>query len=355
VRSRQEQNRRCRCWVTQSHTLNGPAATSEETVSEGRLENSRSFRCWCGGRNPAVHQSAATPGQTSRTLTRKVQFVNATIPSTHTVLVDGLTIRYADSGAIEGPVILLTSPWPESLFAFRRVWPLLAPTGRLVAVDLPGFGHSDGRAEVLNPSAMADFLGHFITELDLGTPHVVAPDVGASAALFLAARHPSAVRSLVVGGGGAAVPLDVTGALADIIAAPGIEVFQGPDIRGTVGVTVEPAAPHDGEPDVWEDYVSGYDNGRFAESTRYVRSYPEQLPALRDLLPSISVPVHVFASAVDPLVPVSNGRYLNERIPGSEFTVLPASHFAWEEIPVQFAAIVTNLVTRVEAASAQSS
>jgi pimeloyl-ACP methyl ester carboxylesterase len=280
--------------------------------------------------------------------------MEARVPATNTVLVDGLTIRYADSGTAEDPVILLTSPWPESLFAFRRVWPLLAPAGRLVAVDLPGFGHSDGRADVLNPSAMGDFLGHFITELDLGAPHIVAPDVGASAALFLAARQPGAVRSLVVGGGGAAVPLDVTGALADIIGAPGIEAFQGPDIRATVGAAVEPAAPHDEEPDVWEDYVSGYDNGRFAESTRYVRSYPDQLPLLRDLLPSISVPVHVFASAEDPLVPVSNGRYLSERIPGSEFTIIPASHFAWEEIPVQFAAIVTDLVRRVEAGSAQS-
>jgi pimeloyl-ACP methyl ester carboxylesterase len=62
--------------------------------------------------------------------------MNATTLPTATVLVDGLRIRYADSGT-DGPVILLTSPWPESLFAFRRVWPALARTGRLVAMDLP--------------------------------------------------------------------------------------------------------------------------------------------------------------------------------------------------------------------------
>jgi pimeloyl-ACP methyl ester carboxylesterase len=273
-----------------------------------------------------------------------------TVP-TRTVLVDGLTTRYADSGTAEGPVILLTSPWPESLFAFRRVWPALARTGRLVAVDLPGFGHSDGRPDVLTPTAMADFLRLFIGDLGLGTPHLVAPDVGTSAALFLAARHPGAVRSLVVGGGGSAVPLDVAGALADIIAAPGIEVFEGQDIRATVGATVEPVASRDLEPDIWEDYVSAYENGRFAQSTRYVRSYPEQLPVLRDLLPSIGVPVRVFASADDPLVPVSNGRYINERIPGSQLTILPASHFAWEEVPDQFAGMVADWVTRAETGS----
>ena len=280
--------------------------------------------------------------------------MNASTMQTQTALVDDLRIRYADSGTADSPVILLTSPWPESLFAFRRVWPTLAPRGRLVAVDLPGFGHSEGRTDVLTPSAMAEFLGRFIAELRLGRPHLVAPDVGASAALFLAARHPDAVRSLVVGGGGAAYPLEVTGTLADIVAAPGIEVFEGQDVRATIGATVEMAAPRGQEPDVWEDYVSAYENGRFAESTRYVRSYPEQLPVLRDLLPAVRVPVHVFAAADDPLVPVSNGEYLAERIPGSKLTILPASHFAWEEVPDQFAAIVAGWVTHAETGTVRS-
>jgi pimeloyl-ACP methyl ester carboxylesterase len=265
-----------------------------------------------------------------------------TITQVQTTEVDGLRIRYTDSGTADGPVIVFTSPWPESLFAFRRVWPALAPAGRLVAVDLPGFGHSQGRPDVLNPSAMGEFLYQFIAALGLGTPHLVAPDVGTGAALFLAARHPDAVRSMVVGGGGSAVPLDVTGALADIIAAPGIEVFEGQDIRATIGATVEPVAPRDREPEIWEDYVSAYENGRFAESTRFVRSYPDQLPVLRDLLPAIEVPVRVFGSAGDPMVPVSNARYLVSLIPGSELTVLDAGHFAWEEIPDQFAAMVTE-------------
>ena len=59
---------------------------------------------------------------------------------------------------------------------------------------------------MLTPTAMSEFLGHFSSKLGLGKPHLVAPDVGASAALFLAARHPDAVTSLVIGGGGRAGP-----------------------------------------------------------------------------------------------------------------------------------------------------
>jgi pimeloyl-ACP methyl ester carboxylesterase len=273
--------------------------------------------------------------------------MNATTVPTGTVVVDELRIRYTDSGA-DGPIILLTSPWPESLFAYRRVWPALARTARLISIDLPGFGHSEGRSDVFTPSAMGEFLLRFIAERGLGTPHLVAPDVGTSAALFLAARHPDAVRSLVVGGGAAAFPLEVTGTLADIIAAPGIEVFEAQDIGATIGATVEPVAPRSQEPDVWEDYVSAYENGRFAQSTQYVRSYPEQLPLLRDVLPEVRLPVRVFGATGDPLVPLSNARYLTERVPGSELTVLTAGHFAWEEVPEEFASMVADWVTRAE-------
>jgi pimeloyl-ACP methyl ester carboxylesterase len=54
--------------------------------------------------------------------------------------IDGLRIRYADNDGAAERVILLTSPWPESVYAFAPIWPLLTPRFRLVAVDLPGFG-----------------------------------------------------------------------------------------------------------------------------------------------------------------------------------------------------------------------
>jgi pimeloyl-ACP methyl ester carboxylesterase len=42
--------------------------------------------------------------------------------------------------------ILLTSPWPESIYAYRAIWPSIDALGPLIAVDLPGFGSSISRA-----------------------------------------------------------------------------------------------------------------------------------------------------------------------------------------------------------------
>ena len=40
--------------------------------------------------------------------------------------IDGVKIRYADSGGANQPVVLLTSPWPESIYAFAPMWETLA-------------------------------------------------------------------------------------------------------------------------------------------------------------------------------------------------------------------------------------
>jgi hypothetical protein len=61
------------------------------------------------------------------------------------------------------------------------------------------------------------------------------------------------------------------------------------DPRAIVNVAVDTIAA--GVPDeIRADYVASYDGDRFAESTRYVRRYPEELPELAELLPQITRP-----------------------------------------------------------------
>ena len=66
---------------------------------------------------------------------------------------DGVRVRYADNKADSDITVLLLAPWPESLWAFRRIWDRVSAIGRVVAIDLPGFGHSDGRPELIAPDA----------------------------------------------------------------------------------------------------------------------------------------------------------------------------------------------------------
>jgi pimeloyl-ACP methyl ester carboxylesterase len=140
--------------------------------------------------------------------------------------VDGVRIRCAESGGSQDPVILLTSPWPESLYAFAPIWASLADHARLFAIDLPGFGASERREDLLSPRAMGGFLAQLIAEADLGTPHIVAPDVGTSAALFAAAAHPERIACVIVGTGGAAVPLQLGEPLASWVLDPDLDKYR---------------------------------------------------------------------------------------------------------------------------------
>lgn len=153
--------------------------------------------------------------------------------------IDGLKIRYADSGGSQESTVLLTSPWPESLYAFAPIWASLAKHARLLAIDLPGFGASERRQNLLSPRAMGGFLAQLITDADLGTPHIVAPDVGTAAALFAAAAHPERIASVTVGTGGAAVPLQLGEPLASWVLDPDLDKYRRMDPRTIINAGVE--------------------------------------------------------------------------------------------------------------------
>ena len=254
--------------------------------------------------------------------------------------VDGLQIRYADSDGSASQHLVLTSPWPESLYAFDRMWPRLSGIARLLAIDLPGFGRSERRNDLLSPTAMSEFLIRILDEWNISDPHLVCPDVGTPAALFAAASHPERIRSLVIGGGATAYPLQVDGALKDLIEAPDIDAFRSQDPRALVEGLMAPLGPAAPAGDIIADYVESNMGDRFAESARYVRSYPGQLPLLAGLLPRIFTPVQIIAGGQDPIVPVANAEFLAARLPNSRLDVLDTGHLAWEEAPGEYGAII---------------
>jgi pimeloyl-ACP methyl ester carboxylesterase len=258
-------------------------------------------------------------------------------------MIDGIQIRYADSGGPPEPVLLLTSPWPESVYAFARMWNTLAEHVRLFAVDLPGFGASERRDDLLSPRAMGGFLAQVVVEADLCRPHIVAPDVGTSAALFAAAAHPERFAGVIVGTGGAAIPIQLGEPLRSWVLDPDLDKYRRMDPRAIVDTAVETIAG--GVPDeVRADYVACYEGDRFVQSMRYVRRYPEELPALAELLPTITTPVTVINGRHDRVVPLANAEFLDERLPNSRLEIIDAGHFVWEEKPADYASIILNSI-----------
>ncbi len=258
--------------------------------------------------------------------------------------IDGIRIRCAECGG-EGATqsILMTCPWPESMYAFAQIWSPLAQRFRVHALDLPGFGGSDRSDDLLSPHAMGAFLARLVGDGEFGEEvHLVAPDIGTAAGLFAAALRPGPLLSVVVGSGGAAVPLQLTGPLAEWVAAPDLAPYRAMDPRAIVGAALDTIGGYELPAEVREDYLASYEGDRFVESMRYARTYPDELPALAERLPEIRTPVQIIAGSRDRVVPLANAEFLHERLPASRLAIVDAGHFVWEEAAGEYGSIVSD-------------
>jgi pimeloyl-ACP methyl ester carboxylesterase len=188
---------------------------------------------------------------------------------------------------------------------------------------------------------MGDFIIRAADAFGLKQPHVVGPDIGTSAVLFAAASHPARLRSIVIGTGGAAVPLQLGGELRKWVEAPDLEPYRGKG-REIVAAVIGNLERYTLSEAARADYLSAYEGDRFAESLSYVRSYPTQLVALQRLLPQIQTPVLIINGLQDPVVPPANATFLGERLPNSRVELIDAGHFIWEDAADEYASLVIH-------------
>lgn len=251
-----------------------------------------------------------------------------------TTRIDNLQVRGVRGGATTGIPVLLTSPWPESIYAFRGVLPTIERHHPVIVVDLPGFGRSEGRPDVMSPEGMGRFIVKLAEHFGIDRLHAVGPDVGTSALLFAAAQKPTLFESLVVGSGAASLEL-MGGTLKDIVASPP-GAFAQADGGEIATSFVTGAAARPTPTAVLEDYRFAAAGSRFEAQANYVRAYANDLPRLKDLLPNIRTPVLIVAGRTDPIVPPANGQFLKDRLPRSQFTLLDAGHLVWEDADAEY-------------------
>ncbi|QGZ93704.1 alpha/beta fold hydrolase [Terricaulis silvestris] len=250
------------------------------------------------------------------------------IGAVSTTEIDGLVIRHARSGAANGVPILLTAPWPESIYAFRHVIPRLRQTHPLIAVDLPGFGLSQSRPDVMAPKAMGDFVIKLLSHFKVNRAHAITPDVGALAILFAAAEKGDLFESIALGSGALRAEM-AAGVLYDLIHSP-TGAFATVDGAEAVGDYLKHASELTPAP-IIEDFRKASAGRRFEDAVQYVRNYIPDLPKLEPLLSSIDTPILIIAGKDDPIVPAANGQFLAERLPRNHYVLLDAQHRAWEE------------------------
>jgi pimeloyl-ACP methyl ester carboxylesterase len=254
--------------------------------------------------------------------------------------IDGLNIRYATAGVSGGVPVLLTAPWPESIYSFHRLIPRLAVNHFVIAVDLPGFGHSQSRPDVMAPEVMGDFLIKLVHYFQIKLPHVVAPDVGTPAVLFAATKQPELFESLLIGCA-AMLPDLAGGILKELIYSPtGALAEAGAD-------GVKPYLDHAAlltPQAIIEDFKAASAGRRFDDAIQFVRGYVHDSPILETRLSGIKIPSLIIGGKNDSIVPPVNGQFLADRLPNNRYLLLNAEHRVWEEAAEEYIETVVNWV-----------
>jgi pimeloyl-ACP methyl ester carboxylesterase len=112
----------------------------------------------------------------------------------------GLNIRYAELGDNNNPTILLLHGVPENLQTWYDIAPTLSKDYHVLAIDWPGFGGSEGFANLKNhnPRTFAAVGMDFLNTLQIERSHIMATDIGLSPALIMGVENPDHIDRIIV-------------------------------------------------------------------------------------------------------------------------------------------------------------
>jgi pimeloyl-ACP methyl ester carboxylesterase len=114
-----------------------------------------------------------------------------------TIALSGETLHYADFGG-EGPTLVLVHGLGGSYTSWLAVAALLARRARVVAVDLPGFGHSARSARGTTLSVMGDALARFIDAMSSEPVHLVGNSMGGALSILEGHARPQRIASALL-------------------------------------------------------------------------------------------------------------------------------------------------------------
>ena len=271
------------------------------------------------------------------------------------MMVDGRPLNTIELGR-EGtqPIVFvhgLSGCWQNWL----EQLPVFAPEHRVVALDLPGFGHSPMPREEISINAYARILDALLGELGIDAATVVGNSMGGFIGAELAISFAQRVERLVlVSAAGLSTHNDprttrampalrrverVVAASAAWLATRSDAVTQRPRLREMV---MKVAAHHPGRlpgPLVAEQ-VRGAGKPGFIPALQAILDYD-----VRERLPEIACPTLIVWGEKDLLISVRDAEEFERLIPSSRRVVYPdTGHVAMLERPAAFNALLAQFL-----------
>lgn len=116
----------------------------------------------------------------------------------HWVEADGIRLHAVEGGKPSGPAVVLLAGFPQTWWAWRKVMPSLAGQFRVIAIDLPGQGHSERPERSYDTHTAAAHVHAAVNALGASDYWLAGHDIGAWVAFSLALNHESRLRGLAL-------------------------------------------------------------------------------------------------------------------------------------------------------------
>lgn len=267
--------------------------------------------------------------------------------------VEGRPVNVIDIG--EGPATVfvhgLSGSWPNWL----EQLPVFAREHRVIAMDLPGFGHSPMPRERITISAYGRILDSLLETLEVDAATLVGNSMGGFASAELAITYPQRVERLVlVSAAGISTyrhrdveriepylrrVASVVALYTGWTAAKSDWVARRPGLRKlTLGLVTRhpgrlPAA-------LAAEQLRGAGKPGFMEALRANIDYP-----IRERLPEIACPTLIVWGDEDKIISVSDASVFEELIPNSRKVIFEGTgHMAMLERPATFNELLSEFV-----------
>lgn len=277
------------------------------------------------------HKAARQAGR-AMTLTR-ARGDEATRPAGQFVEVDGLQVHYIARGKGRPVVLIHGNGTMAEDFVISGLVDRLAKRYRVIAIDRPGFGHTERpRHRIWTASAQARLVHRVLERLGVERPIIVGHSWGTLVSLALAVQAPDAVRGLVLLSGYYYAVRRADVALITPLAVPGI----GDAARSLM----PPALVHLLAPQVFQrvfrpQAVPACFQARFPvglsihptqarASAEDTASMNAAAALLRPHYRGLRVPLAILSGDADAIVdPAGQSCRLHEEVAGSMLTLLP--------------------------------
>lgn len=271
------------------------------------------------------------------------------------VKVDGITTTVTEAGPPDATqAVVFAHGSPDYSRDFDRMLSEVAPYGRVISFDWPGYGHADDPAGgPYNLDGAAHFLGGLLDRLGVRSVDLVMHDFGGPWALQWAAGHPDQLHSVLIIDSG--VFIGYVGHPAALVwVTPGVgEASMMTTTRGEFAAFINSQSPQPMPQDWLDRTYDQYDRGTRCALLHYYRDMRNRTPdavgrAQAKTLSQRRRPALVIWGEKDPYIPVDEAYKQSQAFPGARVEVVKgAGHWPHVDHPSEVDALAVPFLRGV--------